>query len=189
MRVKDDTKISTIFEATVELTSEVGLNKLTMSSIAEKAQLASGTLYIYFDSKEKLLNELYKHLLVRGTLSLLPSVQHLPLKKQFWVIWSNVLKLCVSNSSEVVFMHQFRYSSYVSEETNELDEQFLSYLKTMLNKGKEELIVKNIDNRLMISLLYGYANTFSRQLVKDKIELTDSLMEQSFRVCWDAIKS
>ncbi|MUH37354.1 TetR/AcrR family transcriptional regulator [Zobellia amurskyensis] len=189
MRVKDDTKVNTIFEATTKLTSELGLSRLTMSSIAKKAKMACGTLYIYFDSKEQLLNELYKHLLISGTLSLLPSIQHLPLKKQFFVIWSNVLKFRVSNSCEVIFMHQFRYSSFVSEETSNLDKQFLNFIKDLLDQGKEELIIKNMDNCLLVPLLYGYANTLARQMAIDKVVLTDAIIEQSFHVCWDAIKS
>ncbi|MBU2947245.1 TetR/AcrR family transcriptional regulator [Zobellia uliginosa] len=189
MRLKDDTKINSIFKAATELTSEVGLDKLTMSSIAKKAKVAAGTLYIYFDSKEQLLNELYMHLLMGGTLSILPSIQHLPLKKQFQVIWSNVLKFRVSNSSEVIFMHQFRYSSYVSAESNKLDEQFISFINNLLDRGKEELIVKDIDNDLIIPMLYGYANTLARQLSLDKVDVTDEIINQTFSICWDAIKS
>ena len=189
MRIKDNTKVNAIFEATTELTSELGLSNLTMSSIAKRAKMACGTLYIYFDSKEQLLNELYKHLLLSGTFSMLPSIQHFPLKKQFSVIWSNVLQFRVSNSSEVVFMHQFRYSSFVSEETSNLDEQFLNFIRGLLDRGKQELIIKDIDNGLLVPLLYGYANTLARQLVLDRTELTQEKIEQSFQVCWDAIKS
>nr|WP_262897841.1 hypothetical protein [Zobellia russellii] len=120
---------------------------------------------------------------------MLPSIQHFPLKKQFSVIWSNVLQFRVSNSSEVVFMHQFRYSSFVSEETSKLDEQFLNFIRGLLDRGKQELIIKDIDNGLLVPLLYGYANTLARQLVLDRTELTQEKIEQSFQVCWDAIKS
>ncbi|MBU3027336.1 TetR/AcrR family transcriptional regulator [Zobellia galactanivorans] len=189
MRVRDDTKINTIFEATTALTSEVGLSRLTMSSIAQRAKMASGTLYIYFDSKERLLNELYMHLFVGSTLSILPSIGHLPLKKQLSIIWAKVLWFRVTNSSEVIFMHQFRYSVYASEETHKLDDQFVGFIKNLLGQGKEELIIKNIDSDLIIPLFYGYANNLARQMAMDEVEITDAIIDQTFHLCWDAIKS
>ena len=60
MKEKDPNKVKAIFKATIELAGRVGLSGLKMSDIAKEAAMASGTLYIYFSSKEALLNELYK---------------------------------------------------------------------------------------------------------------------------------
>ncbi|MGI8952089.1 MAG: TetR/AcrR family transcriptional regulator [Chitinophagaceae bacterium] len=38
---------------------EKGLAGITINKIASRASLATGTVYIYFDSKDKLVNELY----------------------------------------------------------------------------------------------------------------------------------
>lgn len=189
MRLKDDAKIDAIFDATISLTGEVGLNKLTMSSIAERANMASGTLYIYFEGKEQLLNELYKTLMLKGTLSLLPSISHLPLKKQLQTIWSNVLKFRISNSSQVIFMHQFRYSPLISHEALQLDEQFVAHIVKLLDEGKKELIVKAIDNDFLFPLLYGYANNLARHLTAKKIQLTEKICDQTFGICWDALRA
>jgi len=189
VRLKDDSKIEAIFEATVALTSRKGLHGITMSAIAKKAKIASGTLYIYFEGKEQLLNELYKHLMLKGTLSLLPSIAHLPLKQQLFTIWSNVLRFRISNSSQVAFMHQFRYSSYISEESRKMDEQFVDHLMSLLNAGKKEFIVKDMDNNILFPLMYGYVNNLARHFSSKKISLTEKVVEQTFVICWDAIKA
>ena len=62
MKVKDQQKVTDLFKATLELTESVGLAGLKMSEIARYANLASGTIYVYFNSKETLLNELYSKL-------------------------------------------------------------------------------------------------------------------------------
>lgn len=160
-----------------------------MSSIADKANIASGTLYIYFDSKEQLLNELYKNLMLKGTFALLPSIAHLPLKHQLFTIWSNVLKFRISNSSQVAFMHQFRYSSLISEESKMMDEQFVDHILKLLNAGKKELIVKDVDNDILFPLLYGYVNNLARHFTAKEIKLTEKMIEQTFGICWDALKS
>lgn len=189
MRLKDDAKIEAIFEAAVALTGQQGLDRLTMSAIAKRAKIASGTLYIYFNGKDQLLNELYRHLMLKGTLSLLPSISHLPLKQQLYTIWSNVLKFRISNSSQVAFMHQFRYSSFISEESRKMDEQFVNHVVALLNAGKQELIVKDMDNDILFPLLYGYVNNLARHFTSKKKELTEKIIVQTFGICWDAIKA
>ena len=189
MRLKDDAKTEAIFEATVALTSQESLNGLTMSAIAKKAKIASGTLYIYFEGKEQLLNELYKHLMIKGTLSLLPSISHLPLKQQLFTIWSNVLRFRISNSSQVDFMHQFKYSSFISEESRKMDEQFVGHVVALLNAGKKEFIVKDMDSNILLPLLYGYVDNLARHFTLKKINLTEKIVEQTFVICWDAVKA
>ncbi len=44
-----------IYDATVEVITEKGFERLTMQDIANKAQIATGTLYNYFRNKEDLL--------------------------------------------------------------------------------------------------------------------------------------
>src|SRR6056297_1713188 len=145
-----------------------------MSAIAKRADVASGTLYIYFDGKEQLLNELYKSLMQRGTLSLLPSIMHLPLKKQLMIIWSSVLEFRIAHSADVAFMHQFRYSSLISGESKNLDERFLGHVSRLLNAGKKEFIIKDVENEFLFPLLYGYINSLARDMVSKKIALTET---------------
>ena len=51
-----------ILEAAYQLFHETGFSAATMDQIAERAELAKGTLYLYFKSKE----EVYYALLDRG---------------------------------------------------------------------------------------------------------------------------
>lgn len=189
MRLKDNKKKEAIFNAAIELTGELGLNKITMSAIAEKAQVASGTLYIYFSSKEQLFNELYKRLISEGTLSILPAVEHLPIKQQLFTIWSNVLEFRTSNTAEVAFMHEFRYSPLLDEDTKKIDGLFVDHIRGLLEAGREELIVKNLSDDILIPLMYGYVDNLARHLTYKGIKLTPEIVRQTFIICWDAIKA
>ncbi|AYN66991.1 TetR/AcrR family transcriptional regulator [Euzebyella marina] len=189
VRLKDDAKIEAIFNSAIELTEEIGLNKLTMSAIADKANIASGTLYVYFNSKEQLLNDLYKRLISEGTLSLLPAISHLPIKQQLFNIWSNVLNFRMANSAEVAFMHEFRYSPYLSDDAKMMDREFVLHILKLLDAGKEELIVKDLSNDILLPLMYGYVDNLARHLVYKNIGLTPEIIRQTFTICWDAIKA
>jgi AcrR family transcriptional regulator len=47
-RPRDENKIEVIYEATLKLVLETGFNGLKMADVAKAANLATGTLYIYF---------------------------------------------------------------------------------------------------------------------------------------------
>jgi AcrR family transcriptional regulator len=59
VKPRDEHKIEQIFQATLVLVKEKGLAGITMGEIARAAKIATGTLYIYFESKEQLINELF----------------------------------------------------------------------------------------------------------------------------------
>lgn len=189
MRLKDDAKVEAIFNAAISLTAEVGLHRLTMSAIAERAQIASGTLYIYFKGKDQLLNAIYQRLISEGSLSLLPAISHFPIKQQLFDIWSNVLNFRASNSQEVAFMHEFRYSEFIADEAKELDRAFVGHILKLLDAGKEELIIKDVSNDILFPVLYGYADNLARQLAYKRIAITPEIIRQTFGICWDAIKA
>ena len=56
MKPKDEDKQQAIADATFALVAQVGLSGLTMAAIAREAGIATGTLYVYYKSKEELLN-------------------------------------------------------------------------------------------------------------------------------------
>ena len=60
MKPKDDEKLQAIADATFALVEKAGLSGLTMADIAGAAGIATGTLYVYYSSKEELINDLYQ---------------------------------------------------------------------------------------------------------------------------------
>jgi AcrR family transcriptional regulator len=60
MRRRDDDKERRIKEAVVRLILEEGWNGASISKIARLASVSPATVYVYFDSKEDMLQEVYR---------------------------------------------------------------------------------------------------------------------------------
>jgi len=187
MRVRDEKKIDTIFNATLKLSGSYGLSGLTMSKIAKEAKIAHGTLYIYFENKEVLLNKLYAYIHEKGTFSMMSSVSHLPIKQLLQKLWGISLKYRVANPYLLIFMEQFVISPYISEEGKKLDRQYYSFFDELLTKGKKEGIIKPMSNQILIALLSGYIREVAQQIAFNNKRLTTKIIEDSFTICWDAI--
>ena len=61
-RVKDESKIEAIYNATLALVLKSGFAELNMAAVAKEAGIATGTIYTYFKNKETLINQLFLHL-------------------------------------------------------------------------------------------------------------------------------
>ena len=182
-------KLNRIFDATLRLTGEVGIAGLKMSSIAKEASIASGTLYIYFESKEELLNALYVKLQKEGASAITGEINHLPINIQLYKMWRIALKSLVSNRMRMIFLEQFVVSPYISEANKDTDAAFINYLDNLLNHGKSESLIKDIDNDMLISLIIGFVRNFSLHVVRNcNSHLTEELIDESFSLCWNAIK-
>lgn len=189
MKPKDEKKLQAIFDATLSLTGQEGIVGLTMSKIAKTAKIGIGTLYVYFESKEELVNELYRELKTKGSLSMIDDLRELPVKLQLMEIWKRTLTYRVENHTQMVFMEQFLNSPFISEESRGLSHQFTAYLTDLLETGQQQMIIKHADEAILTNLLSGYSRQLASHLVVTKTPLTDEILNQSFSLCWDAIKS
>ncbi|RKN83537.1 TetR/AcrR family transcriptional regulator [Ulvibacterium marinum] len=182
-------KLNRIFNATLNLTGKVGIAGLKMSSIAKEASMATGTLYLYFKNKKELLNALYFKLQKESAPALISEINHLPIEIQLYKMWSLALKRLVENNLRIIFLEQFLISPYVSESSKEMDARFRNYLRDLLDKGKKENQIKDVDSNILISLIIGFLRNFSTYIFKDKEgELSEKSIDESFSLCWEAIK-
>ena len=60
MRLKDEDKQRRIKEAMVSLILQEGINGASVAKIASRAQVSPATIYIYYDSKEAMLGEVFR---------------------------------------------------------------------------------------------------------------------------------
>jgi len=190
MRTKDENKTRLIFEAAVRLIKQTGVGGLTMARLAKEADIATGTLYIYFKNKEELLNELYqtlrKETMDRFFLQVDPSEPYkICLKK----VWMNYLKHRIEYYEESFFLEQFYHSAFITPEQKALAEDMKKPVYDLIERGKKEQIIKNYDKEILFSSMLG----FLRELVADHIEgryiLNEERIEQGFQVTWDSLKT
>ncbi len=187
MRPRDDQKIEAIFNATLKLSGSYGLAGLTMNKIAKEAKIAHGTLYVYFENKEVLLNELYKNIHKHGSFSKMGGIANLSLKEQLRFLWESSLKYRLNNPYIFTFASQFIISSFISPESQKLQNQFDGYFYKTIGKGKKEGIFKPVSDQILIAIIYGFIHELSVQLRRHNTKPTKKIIEDSFAVCWDAI--
>jgi AcrR family transcriptional regulator len=189
VRQKDDKKIEQIYDATLDLVAESGLAGVTMCDISKAAGIATGTLYIYFKNKEELINELFAVCRKDSAARYFQDLREEDdFKNGFRKIFMNIIGYRLSNFKESIFIEQCCHSPYIDEKKRKLASKFLQPFYQLMDKGKSEGIIKNVDNLLLLWMMIGSINEVIKGVHYRKIKLSEEMIEQLFQMCWDGIR-
>jgi len=189
MKMKDPDKVSLIYNATLRLVRQNSLTGLTMAAIGKEAQMGMGTIYVYFKSKEELINSLFKRLKSLNTSRIYaPIAPHAPFMLNMRQLYESYLQNRIDFYEEHFFVEQCSNSHFLDEESRRLDAAAFEGVFALLERGKQEMIVKDLDNALLTAQMMGAANEIASMIMKNNQKLTPGILEQAFILGWDSIK-
>jgi AcrR family transcriptional regulator len=190
LKHRDDNKIQQVFAATLKLVVKSGVAGITMRQIAKEAKMATGTLYIYFKDKDELINQLYASCRASSVNAYFKGYSDpMPFKKGFKIIWNNILYHRVDNFDVAVFMEQCYHSPFISESTKEMSRQLLQPLFKLIDKGKEEKVLKDLDTVLLLIFMMGSITEVIKYVNYHKKKITNDMIKDAFIICWDGLKN
>ena len=175
VKPRDEHKIDQIFQATLILVKQKGLAGITMSEIAVAAKIATGTLYIYFESKEKLINELFTQCRKSSVDIYFKDYDaSQPFSVGLKRIWINLLEFRMNHFKESVFMDQCYHSPYITETTKDLTKKMIQPLYKLVERGKAEKELKELDTFMLLIFMVSGINEYVKHSVysEKKIQVT-----------------
>jgi len=190
VKPRDDNKISQIHKATLKLVQENGLAGITMQAVAKEAKLATGTVYIYFKNKESLIIDLFDACIKNSAGVFFKGYsKEIPFKVGFRIIWENILQHRLSRFDESIFIEQCFHSPFIDEDTKvSLKKMFIPLLE-LLDRGKKEHLIKDIDTFWLTSFMIGTLNEIAKRVNYFNKKLSPDILDANFRMCWDGMKA
>jgi len=190
VKLKDDDKLRAIARATFTLVEQTGLSGLTMAAIAREAGLATGTLYVYFKSKEELLTGLYEQAKTETAASLMQGDDPgAPFRSRFQRMWTNWLEHRLSHYAQVVFLEQYYNSPWFSEESRHLSARLIKDWVDLIEQAKAQQILKDVPTPMLIGSFGGSVRETANLLRSGTLTRSDAHMSMAFGLCWDGIKA
>jgi len=190
MKLKDYTKIDIVFQATLNLIRDYGFSGITMAKIAREANIATGTLYIYFKNKEELINALYQNIERKSSMRFLEGYDpNKSFKIRLKKVWVNYLKNRIENHEESVFMEQYYHSPYITPSQKKIADEMRTPIHEIINGGKEEgFLNKKIDTEMLFSAMIGFIREIAYEHVGGRYILTTERINTAFDLNWQMIK-
>ena len=189
MRTKDEFKQDSIIEATIKLVNDIGFVASSVSKIAKEAGVSPATLYIYYKNKEDLLISTYKNIKRSMSRSILRNINdNMPIRDTLKQIWENIFSYVAVHQGYFQFSEQFANSPY-SElvDQTEMEQCFIPIIE-VLQKGKEQKIIKNVSFDMLSAFMFFPAMSLANSRLCENFDKNDENIELAFNLAWDAIR-
>jgi AcrR family transcriptional regulator len=180
-----------IINAALELIAEHGFHGAPMAMIAERAGVAAGTIYRYFESKDILIREIYSWLegeIWRAVKEHYPAEG--PIRERYLHIIKCVTSYFLASPLAFRFIEQFQNSPYGvdcrREKIFERKEKDLMF--DLFELGKQQRIIKDLPVSILFSLSFGPLINACRDHILEFIQMDEALIDKIVEACWDAVK-
>ena len=167
---------------------ERGFHGTAIPDIAREAGIASGTIYHYFDSKEALVNALYrmwKSSVAQRVFTAFP--QAAPGREQFAVMWNEMVAFARAEPDAFAFLEMHNHSSYLDAESLAIDRHLKDFGRGMIQRAQAEGLLKPLDASVLMELVFGAFVGMMRAHWEGRIELSDETVGAAEQACWDAV--
>ncbi len=177
-----------ILDAALLCFVERGFHGTAIPQIAEKADIAAGTIYHYFDSKEALVNALYrtwKAAVAQRVFTAFP--QAAPVRTQFQVMWNEMVGFAMGAPTAFAFIELHNHASYLDAESLAIDRNVKDFTLQVIRRAQTEGLVKPLEAYVLMELVFGAFIGMMRAHWENRISLTPDVMAGAEQACWDAI--
>ncbi len=176
--------------AALELFTTQGYHVTTTPEIAKKAGVAEGTIYRHFQSKQQLLNELYRGGARWATKLVKESEPVGPAARERLAELSRALVAGAAREPAVaqLFFLQ-RHGALLDDESRKAARDFRLALESLVAQGKAEASIKAGAAELWATVWLGVVSPVLDRVVAREWAPDHPSVQQALDAAWDAIKT
>lgn len=177
-----------IMRAALEVFAERGFFGATMPELARRAGVGTGTIYRYFDSKELLVNVVYRwqKRLLMTTLSEGLAVGE-P-RAVFSAMWRRLADFARTEPTAFAFLELHHHAEYLDHASRALEEQWLMPLVQLAEATSAAGVTRPLPAAALIAIVWGAIVGLFKAQRLGHLELSDELIESTEQAVWDALR-
>lgn len=179
-----------VLETTLHLIIDRELQATSMSLIAKESGVSTGNIYHYFSSKEDIINELYKAIvLFNGEFVTKGWNEADSVKERFRQAWRSVIELGKQYPKGFRFIEQYSFSPYIYEQSKmeAYKGGWCGPMEELYRQAVEEGLFISLHPRMMLQMHYGSIVYLLKSHQQNMLELTDEVAEQVILICWNGV--
>ena len=178
-------KREAILAAALRLIARLGLHATPMSAVAKQAGVAAGTLYLYFPSKEAMINALYLEVLEARDRSMAADAEGARRdgavgRAGLWAFWHGLARWHLDHPDASSFLLQCKSSAILTDETRESERRMnaegLANFEHAVAAGR----LRDLPIQVFWALVAGPIFLLAQMRDGGEIEITDEVLRVTF---------
>lgn len=190
VRAHVEDKREAILEAALGLFAERGFHGTAVPLIAERAKVGAGTLYRYFDSKEAIVNALFrehKRAFSRALLSDFPA--DAPTRQAFHEIWARLGRFAKEHPTVIAFLELHHHGDYLDDESKAVEMEMLLPLKLFVEEAQRRQVLKSIAPEVLMAIVWGAFVGLVSACAKGFLSFDSEAFDAAEACMWEAIRA
>lgn len=152
----DSAKRDAILAAALDLFSRETFEGARVPAIADAAGVGAGTIYRYFDSKEALVNALYRHWKGAMAGALLGAVDvSMPPRVMMGAFWRSLWRFASDNPQAFAFLETHHHAPYLDAESRRAGEAIAAGVTSYIIRAQSTGELRDIDPGVLAALVFG----------------------------------
>jgi len=189
IRQKCDKKRADLLNATLHLVNNHGFHAAPMSKIAKMAEMSPATIYIYFENKQDLINQLYLEMkALFSSFAFKNYNEEKCVKESFKQIWFNIANFKLNQVEESNFLSQCDNTPIIDEEIKREGLKHLQPLVDLWERGIQEGVIKKVSPYLLYAFTIYPLAFLTNSQYKNNCPLNEEKLKDAFNIAWDSIK-
>ena len=179
-----------LLDAALELFAERGFHGTAVPLVAEKAGVGAGTLYRFFESKEALVNEVYRQAKGRLGAALGELDLALPPRQLFESFWQRLVDFARAEPVAFHFLELQDHAPYLDGESRAVEMTVLLPAFQACQRFQEQGAVRpDLPLDVMIALIWGAFVGLFKAERHGYLQLDDERLQRACDACWDALST
>ena len=183
-------KREAILEAALRLFVERGFYGTAVPEIAERAGVGAGTIYRYFESKEALVNAIYRQEklhFAHVVLDDFPAAA--PTREQFRLLWNRMARFATEHTDAFIFLELHHHARYLDAESRAVEQRMTQLFTSVVTSAQARNELKAGAPRLLMGLVMGAFVGVIRSCVDVDEPLAAADWKLAEQCVWEAIRS
>jgi len=172
----------------LELVVEQGVHATPMSQVAKEANVAVGTIYHYFENKNKIIEEIYSMIYQDFGVVLMANLPEEGYKEQYEMIWRNLYNYFTANPLAFKFMEYVGIPPIITKEIAQKNVVHFSNIRDLFLEGIKAQVLKDIDLRLIMGISFGNVISTVRLKNKEELDMKEDQIKDAIKMAWDCIR-
>jgi len=185
---EDAGKRESVMQAALQLFAAQGYHGTPVPKIAERAGVGAGTIYRYFESKDALVNELYRRWKAEFLRALSEGYpRELSARERFGFLFRQMASFERDYSAAFAFLEFHHHAGYLDEKSRALHDQAMQFVFGFVESARAEGALNDLSAQAMVAMVFGAFTGLVRERELGNLEWGAALLEETEDALWSAV--